>query len=191
MKLLYSLILLTASLRAQTASLGPHLTPDAPVLTTVQTQMAAQHWTAIRLFPTQSFPLLLAGKPIGTLISGDARPSGQADKCFITLVEPTHPLTVHTTVDEIQYVKGIPACQTVRALGLLRSPDPAFLRIGILYTISQHIQGNNHGVLDATDVFVLSLNLKTLALTIDQAATDKAAAKSPENLPALAAALEP
>ena len=191
MKLLYSLLLLTATLHGQTATLGPHLTPDAPVLTTVKTQMAALHWTAIRLFPTQSFVILLAGKPLGTLISGDANPPHDTDKCFITLVEPTHTLTIHTIVDEIQYVKGIPACQTVRALGLLRSPDPAFLRIGVLYTISQHIQDDTHGVLDATDVFVLRLNLKTLALTVDQAATDKAAAKSPENLPALAAALEP
>ena len=191
MKLLYSLILLTATLHAQTATLGPHLTPDAPVLTTVKARMAAQRWTAIRLFPTQSFPILLAGKPIGSLVSGAANPAGQSDKCFITLVEPTHSFTVHTTVDEIQYVKGIPACQAVRALGLLPSPTPASLRIGILYTISRHIDGDPHSVLDGTEAFVLSLDLKTLALTIDQAATDKAQSANPENLPALAAALKP
>ena len=191
MKLLYSLILLTATLHAQTATLGPHLTPDAPVLTTVKAQMAAQHWTAIRFFPTQSFPLLLAGKPVGTLVSGDANPPHKTDKCFITLVEPNRPLTLLQTEDDWKFSPDFPACDSVRALGLLASPDPATLRLGVLYYANMHIMDDPHGALIVTSVFVLSLDLKTHRITIDQAATDKAAAKSPENLPALSAALKP
>ena len=173
------------------ASLRETRPEDRQLLQSARQAIAQQGWSGIRLFANQSFPLLIDGKPAGALFSGDASRKGEGDKCFITLVEPGRPVLIVVTVEEFAYVKGIPACQTVRALGLLASPDPETIRIGVLYTISLHIEGDPHGVLDGTDAVVLSLNRKSHHLSVDGPATQQASAKSPENLPALQAALLP
>ena len=183
---------LRASGPAENITLGPHLTPTDPALQVVKQQMTAQHWTALRLFPAQSFPLLVGGKPAGTLISGDAyQYPHESDKCFISLVEPGHPPTILATVENFQPARDIPACGSVRALGLLASPNPAQVRIGLLYYINAPIAGDLHGAISETEAVVLAFDRHTHQLTIDQLATDKATSANPENLPALAAALAP
>ena len=199
---LLALAIVPAKPSAQTSSqppnatLGPplrgHNPTDEHLLQTVKQQMTAQHWTGIRLFPTQSFPLLLEGQPAGVLVSGDAHQHrGESDKCFITLVEPGRPLVLLTTVEELQPANDIPACGSVRALGLLPSPNPAAVRIGVIYYINAPISGDAHGAISENEAVVLAFDRRTHQLTIDQPATDKAASASPENLPALTAALQP
>ena len=177
---------------ADDASLGPHLTLTDPAIQLLKQQMTARHWTGFRLFPAQSFPLLLEGKPAGVLISGDAhRHKDESDVCFLAFVEPGHPPAILSTVENLQPANVIPACGSVRALGLLASPSPTHIRIGILYYINAPIAGDPHGAISETEAVVLAFDRRTHQLTVDQPATDKASAANPENLPALAAALAP
>ncbi len=197
---LSSLILLAVGATAQNptqaitqttgATLGAHLTPADPALQRLKQHMIAQHWTGLRLFPAQSFPLLIDGSPAGVLISGDAHAhKDESDACFLAFVEPGKAPAVLPTVENLQPASDIPACGSVRAFGLLASPTPALVRIGVIYYINAPIAGDAHGAISENEAVVLAFDRRTHQLTIDQPATDKASATDPENLPALAAAL--
>ena len=185
-RLILSLLLTAAACSAaaaqegQNARLGRTLASNNPAekqaLQAVQQQLATQHFSAVQLFPPQSFTLVLGGLTVGSLVTGDAAPEGKTDQCFLAFVEPGRPVDILISTDQPRVRKDISACSEVRSAGIVPTYDPGRIRFAFFFIISLKAPHDFPGVVDAFSLTIYDFDPLTHQLKIDQAATATARA---------------